>query len=188
MSVILLVALGAAALWGIWIFNRLIRYRNRTRAGWSDIDVQLQRRHDLIPRLVEAVRGYAGYERATLEAVTELRSSSRDARALPEKARLEEQIEAETRRLLALAEAYPELKANRNFLDLQKQLTEVEDHLQYARRFYNGAVRQLNTRIESFPDLLVARAFGFRPAEFFRTDDEARAPVRVALGSDGPAE
>jgi LemA protein len=187
MAVILLAAVAAAALWGVWIFNRLIRYRNRTQAGWSDIDVQLQRRHDLIPRLVDAVRGYASYERATLEAVTALRSLSRSAQGLTEKARLEQQIEAGTHRLLALAEAYPELKANRNFLDLQKQLTEVEDHLQYARRFYNGAVRQLNTRIESFPDLLVARAFGFRPAEFFRTDDEARAPVHVALEGKGSA-
>jgi LemA protein len=188
MGVILLVALAAAALWAVWIFNRLIRYRNRTRAGWSDIDVQLQRRHDLIPRLVEAVRGYASYERATLEAVTELRTLSRNAAAVPEKARLEQQIEAGTHRLLALAEAYPELKTNRNFLDLQKQLTEVEDHLQYARRFYNGAVRQLNTSIESFPGLLVARAFGFRPAEFFKTDDEAREPVHVALDGERSAQ
>ncbi|HEU4618268.1 MAG TPA: LemA family protein [Gammaproteobacteria bacterium] len=181
LGVVLLVALGAAAVWAVWIFNRLIRYRNGTRAGWSDIDVQLQRRHDLIPRLVETVRGYAGYERATLEAVTELRTLSRTARGPSEKARIEQQIETGAHRLLALAESYPDLKANRNFLELQKELVEVEDHLQHARRFYNGAVRELNTRIESFPDLLVARPFGFREAEFFEAEHEARAPVAVAL-------
>jgi LemA protein len=160
----------------------LIRDRNRTFAAWSDIDVQLQRRHDLIPMLVEAVRGYAGYERATLVTVTELRERSRQARHLPEKALVEEQLEANVHRLIALAEAYPDLKANRNFLELQKELTEVEDHLQYARRFYNGAVRLFNTRIQSFPDLVVAQLFRFREAEFFDAEQEARAAVQVELG------
>ncbi len=182
---VVLVVLGALLFWAVWIFNRLTRDRNRTRAGWSDIDVQLQRRHDLIPRLVEAVRGYAGYERSTLEAVTQLRDLSRAARHLPEKAALEDRLEDGARRLVALAEAYPDLKADRNFLDLQKQLTEVEDHLQYARRFYNGAVRQYNTRVESFPDLLIARGFGFHEAEFFAAEEGAEAPVRVDFGRAG---
>lgn len=166
----------------VWSFNRLVRDRNRTRAGWSDIDVQLQRRHDLIPRLVEAVRGYAGHERATLEAVTELRQRSERAEHLPAKAALEDQIEAATRRLIALAESYPDLKANRNFLELQTELTTTEDHIQYARRFYNGAVRDFNTRLQSFPDLLIGRTFGFREREFFDADPDAAGPVRVELG------
>ncbi len=185
MMIAVFVVLGAMLLWAVWTFNRLTRDRNRTRAGWSDIDVQLQRRHDLIPRLVEAVRGYAGYERATLEAVTQLRDLSLAAQHLPEKAVLEDKLEAGARRLVALAEAYPDLKADRNFLDLQKQLTEVEDTLQYARRFYNGAVRQYNTRVESFPDLVIARGFGFREAEFFSAEDGAEAPVRVDFGRAG---
>jgi LemA protein len=176
--VILVVLLAA---WAAWVFNRLVRDRNRTRAGWSDIDVQLQRRHDLIPRLVEAVRAYAGHERATLETVTALRAQSRNATHLPEKAELEDRIEAATRRLVALAESYPDLKANRNFLELQIELANTENQIQYARRFYNGAVRQFNTRLESFPDLFVARLFGFEPREFFGADERAAAPVRVEL-------
>ena len=168
-------------LWAVLVFNNLVRDRNRTRAGWSDIDVQLQRRHDLIPRLVDAVRGYAGHERATLEAVTELRGLSQRAARLAEKAALEDEIETATHRLLALAESYPDLKANRNFLELQNELTTTEDHLQYARRFYNGAVRAFNTRLESFPDLLIARAFGFTAREFFSAEEGAAAPVRVEL-------
>jgi LemA protein len=179
--VILFLALGLVA-WVALAFNRLVRDRNRTRAGWSDIDVQLQRRHDLIPRLVEAVRGYAGHERATLEAITELRTLSQRTERLAEKAALEDRIESATHRLLALAESYPDLKANNNFLGLQKELVATEDHLQYARRFYNGAVRAFNTRLESFPDLVIARAFGFTEREFFRAEEGAAAPVRVELG------
>jgi LemA protein len=182
-SIILYAPVAVLALWAIWIFNRLIRDRNRTEAGWSDIDVQLQRRHDLIPRLVEAVRGYANHERATLEAVTALRHlSERAGRRLPEKAALEDQIEAATHRLIALAESYPDLKANRNFLELQKELATTEDQIQYARRFYNGAVRAYNTRRESFPDMLIARSFAFREREFFEADPAAAAAVRVELG------
>jgi len=176
---LILVALLAA--WGVWIFNRLIRDRNRTRAGWSDIDVQLQRRHDLIPRLVEAVRAYAGHERATLEAVTALRAQSQNTEHLREKAELEDRIEAATHRLIALAESYPDLKASANFLELQDELSNTENQLQYARRFYNGAVREFNTRLESFPDLVVARTFGFRAREYFSATEDAAAPVRVEL-------
>ena len=174
-------AIGVVLLWGIFIFNRLISSRNRSEAAWSDIDVQLQRRHDLIPRLVEAVRAYAGYERATLETVTALRTRSEQLERVSEIAGVEQQIETGVHRLIALAEDYPDLKANQNFLSLQNELTEIEDHLQYARRFYNGAVRHLNTRIQSFPDLLVARPFGFVEAEFFDADSDAEAAVRVTL-------
>ncbi len=177
----LAVLLALALVWAIWIFNRLVQSRNRTLAAWSDIDVQLQRRHDLIPRLVDAVKAYAGYERATLTAVTELRTRSQQAQRLPEKARLEDELQRGLHRLVALAESYPDLKANRNFLELQTELTAVEDALQYARRFYNGAVRDLNTYVETFPDLFIARMFRFSPAEFFDAGDEARAPARIDL-------
>jgi len=183
LSLILAILFAGLFFWGVLIFNRLVRDRNQVRAAWSDIDVQLTRRHDLVPQLVEAVRAYADYERATLTAVTELRAQAERAAHLPDKARLEDEMAAGLQRLIALAEDYPELKADGNFLQLQRDLVEVEDHLQYARRFYNGAVRIYNTRIETVPDLLVARPLDFRPAEFFAADDEqARLAPRVALG------
>ncbi len=151
------------------------------RNAWSDIDVQLARRHDLVPRLVAAVKAYADYEQATLTAVTALRTRAGAAERLAERAALEDAMEDGLHRLIAVQESYPELKADAGFLDLQVSLREVEDHLQYARRFYNGSVRILNTRIESFPHLLLARLLGFRPAEFFEADDAARASVAVVL-------
>ncbi len=164
---------------GILLFNRLIKDRNRVQSAWSDIDVQLTRRHELIPLLVKAVRAYADHERATMAAVTELRSQSAAAKRLAEKAGLEDQLASGLRKLVLLAESYPDLKANQNFLDLQKQLVEVEDHLQYARRFYNGSVRILNTRVETFPDLLIARLFRINPAEFFEAETRAAPEVSV---------
>jgi LemA protein len=135
-----------------------------------------------VPLLVEAVKAYAEYERATLSAVTELRARAEAAGPLRDKARLEDEMEAGLHRLIALAEAYPELKADGNFLQLQRDLVDTEDQLQYARRFYNGSVRIYNTRIESFPDMLVAKPFAFAPAEFFAVDDaEVRAAPRVEL-------
>lgn len=169
--------------WMVIAFNRLVRLRNQMRAGWADIDVQLVRRHDLVPRLVTAVRAYAGHERATLEAVTELRARA-ESREGPERTG-----EAETAlaqglgRLLALREAYPELKADRNFGQLQQELVEIEDHLQYARRFYNGAVRDYRTATQRFPEVLVARTLGFGPAEFFQASEEERGGVRVEMRS-----
>lgn len=176
---ILIVLLAAAA---IWIYNRLVRDRNMVHAAWSDIDVQLKRRHELIPRLVECVRAYADYERATLEAVTELRVQSERTEDLPEKARIEEAVEAGLHKVMVTVEDYPELRADENFRQLQSELTETEEAIQYARRFYNGAVRNLNTRIESFPDLLLARPLGFRQAQFFAVDDSAeRVAPQVEL-------
>lgn len=179
---ILLIIFGLLIVFAILIFNRLIRERNQVRSAWSDIDVQLTRRHDLVPRLVEAVKAYAAYEKATLTAVTEMRTRSERAQRLGERARLEDEMEAGLHRLIALAEEYPDLKADENFLDLQARLVEVEDHLQYARRFYNGAVRIYNTRVETVPDVLVARPFKFVPAEFFEPDGEhVRATPRVEM-------
>ena len=183
MTLVIIIVAALLTGWAVVMFNRLVRDRNQVRAAWSDIDVQLTRRHDLVPRLVDAVRAYADYERATLTAVTELRARAEAAGRLRDKARLEDEMQAGLHRLIALAESYPELKADGNFLQLQRDLVETEDHLQYARRFYNGAVRIYNTRIETFPDMLVAKPFGFTPAEFFAVDDaEARAAPRVELG------
>ncbi len=164
----LLVLLGAAA----WIYNQLVKDRNRVLAAWSDIDVQLKRRHDLIPQLVTAVKAYSEHERATMEAVTELRSKSQLTEHLPEKARIENEIEAAISRLALLAEAYPDLKADENFRQLSENLSEVEDHIQYARRYYNGSVRIFNTRIQSFPQALIAKPFNFRVAEYFEVDSQ----------------
>lgn len=158
------------------LFNRLVAARNQVRAAWSDIDVQLTRRHDLVPQLVAAVQGYAVHERATLALVAELRTRAMAAASLADKARLEGELAQQVQRVLALQEAYPDLKASDNFLALQRDLVDVEDHLQYARRFYNGAVRELNNRVETFPSLLVARAGGIGAADFFRHGEGQEAP------------
>jgi LemA protein len=179
MSGIALVICLAFIVAGIFLFNRLVKDRNRVRSAWSDIDVQLTRRHDLVPRLVEAVKAYAGHERATMEAVTELRNQASVADRLVDKAGLEDQLEAGVHKLLLLAEAYPDLKANQNFLELQNELVEVEDHLHYARRFYNGAVRMLNTRVETIPDIAIAKIFHFQAAEFFIAENRAVPEVRL---------
>lgn len=175
------VGLVALLAWAAFAFNRLVRDRNRVRAGWSDVDVQLKRRHDLVPQLVEAVKGYAAYEKATLSAVTALRAQAEQAASIARKGEIEGQLGEGVRRLVAVAEAYPDLKASDQFGQLARDLVQVEDHIQYARRYYNGAVRLFNTRVESFPDLLLARPLGFRQAEFFQAEDEARAAPIVEL-------
>jgi LemA protein len=157
----------ALIVYGIVIYNRLVRDRQRTRAGWSDIEVQLKRRHDLIPKLVDAVKQYAAYEQATLDQVTALRSRAVNMQAAARQGRLETDISQSLVSIFALQEAYPELKANRSFLRLQTDITDVETDIQFARRYYNGAVRNLNTRIETFPDLLIARIFAYRQAQYF---------------------
>jgi LemA protein len=175
-----------AVAYGVWVFNRLVNDRNLVAQAFADIDVQLKRRADLVPRLVEVVRGYAAYERATLESVLALRAQAQQAAArdLP-KGTHAERLAAETQlggalsRLLLLQENYPTLKADANFRDLAGKLVEVEDHLQYARRFYNGAVKQYVTGLQRFPDLIIARLFAFREAAFFESED--RAAVQVQL-------
>ena len=180
MTFALLAAALGIAFWAIAAYNRLVRLRNQVRAGWSDIDVQLMRRHDLVPRLVEAVRAYAGHEKAVLENVTELRAQAMQTSSPARLAGLEGQLEAGLGRLVLLKEAYPDLKASENFLKLQNDLVEVEDHLQYARRFYNGAVRANNDAVQRFPDLVVARSFSFGEAEFYEADEGSRAAPRVS--------
>ena len=172
---------GAVLLAAVWIYNRLIADRNLAREGFADIDVQLKRRADLVPQLVEAVRGYAAHEKALLTSVAELRSAAVAASPGVDAGRFENERElgAKLKQMLLLQEAYPQLKADANFRDLSAKLVEVEDHLQYARRFYNGAVKQYRDRLESFPHVLVARGFGFEALPFFETDD--RAAVKVQL-------
>jgi LemA protein len=154
----------------IWVFNRLVAARNVARQGYADIDVQLKRRADLVPALVEAVKGYAAYEKALLTTVVNARSAAlANASSGPGAERFgpERSLGEGLKQLLALAEAYPNLKADASFRDLSARLVEVEDQLQFARRFYNGAVKEYVTRIESFPDLLIARPLGFKPMPFF---------------------
>jgi len=181
---IILVFLIAIVGTAIVLYNRLVRSRNRVDNAWSDIDVQLQRRHDLVPRLVTAVDQYAKYERATLEAVTELRTEAMRATDVDARGKAEEDLSNGVQRLIALAESYPDLKANENFLNLQNELVETEDYLQFARRYYNGSVRDYNTMTETVPSNFVAGMFGFDARSFFQksSDDAANVPL-VKLGS-----
>jgi LemA protein len=163
----------------VWLYNRMVADRNLVRQGYADIDVQLKRRADLVPQLVEAVRGYAAHEKVLLTSVAELRSAALAAGKLDERFSHERRLGERLQNLVLLQESYPQLKADANFRDLSAKLVEVEDALQYARRFYNGAVKQYLTRIESFPDNVIAQLFRFQPMPFFETAD--RAPVKVAL-------
>jgi len=171
-ATIALAVIALAAVYAIVVYNRLVGDRNRVKSAWSDVDVQLKRRSDLIPKLVDSVRQYADYEQVTLEAVTELRARAAQSHDVADRSVREQALGGGLRRVLALVESYPALKADGVFLDLQRAITEVEEHIQLARRYYNGAVRALNTRIESFPDLLVARSFMFKVAEYFELDDD----------------
>ena len=166
------------------LYNRLVVARNRVDTAWSDIDVQLQRRHDLVPQLVTAVDAYAKYEKATLEAVTELRAEAMRQTNIEARGDAEEKLSAGVQKLVALAESYPDLKANENFLSLQNELVETENYLQFARRYYNGAVREYNTLTETVPSNIVAGMFGFGQRNFFQkaSDDVANVPL-VKIGS-----
>jgi LemA protein len=183
--VLSLVVIAAAVLvWAVLIYNFLVRDRNRVAQAWSDVDVQLTRRHELVPRLVEMVKGYASYERALLTSLAELRSSQATpgGTSLASRSEVERSVSTGVQKLLALVEGYPELKANENFLDLHHKLVDTENQIQFARRYYNGAVNLLNNRIQRFPDLLIARLFGFALAEFFDLDEPAAAAApNVAL-------
>ncbi len=152
---------------GVSIYNRLVKNRNLVQEAWSGIDVQLKRRADLIPNLLEAVKGYMGHERGIMERVTELRAQSRQAGSVGEKAQAEGLLGAALGNLLAVAENYPDLKASQNFLELQRSLADIEEQLQLARRYYNGTARNLNILIGSFPSNLIAERFGFQPVEYF---------------------
>ncbi|MEX0990053.1 MAG: LemA family protein [Actinomycetota bacterium] len=166
------------------VFNRLVALRNRVDNGWSQIDVQLRRRYDLIPNLVETVQGYARHERQTFEQVTQARARALDATGVEGQAQAENAVSRTLRQLLAVAEQYPDLKANANFLALQEELTGTESKIAYARQFYNDQVMRMNTLIGSFPANLVARSFRFAPRPFFDIEEPARAPVQVDLAVD----
>ena len=183
MTAVIALIVIALLVWAVFAYNRLIRLRNQVQTAWADIDVQLKRRHDLVPQLVAAVQGYAGFERGVLTTVTELRAQAVALTSPAKLGQVESSLEKSLTQLFALKEAYPDLKANQNFLQLQKDLVEVEDNLQYARRFYNGAVRDFNTSIQRFPDMLVARGGGFTQRELFSADQEDRPAVRVELGA-----
>jgi LemA protein len=173
-ALVALILLGALAAWAILAFNLLIRDRNRVKQSWSDVSVQLLRRHELVPRLVELVKGYAGYEKALLSSLAELRSRGEKA-APAARGEVEKSVEAGVHRLVALVEGYPDLKASENFVELHRQLADTENQIQYARRYYNGAVNLYNSRLQKFPDLLIANLFQFREAEFFQLEDERQA-------------
>jgi LemA protein len=184
MSPVLWIVVGLLAvvlLAGIYLFNRLVALRTRVDNGWSQIDVQLRRRYDLIPNLVETVKGYASHEREVFEHVTEARAGAMAAEGVDQQAQAENAITGGLRQLFAVAENYPELKANQNFLALQEELTGTESKIAYARQFYNDQVMKLNTLVGSFPSNLVAKAFGFTTRGFFDIDDPERGPVRVDL-------
>jgi len=174
---IAIVVVAAVGLYAIFVFNRLVRARNMVREGWSGIDVQLRRRSDLIPNLVETVKGYAAHERALFDDIATKRNSALNATGVAGRASAEADLQASIHKMLAVAEAYPALKASQNFLELQHQLSDLEDQLQMARRYYNGTARDYNIGIQSFPDVLLARITGFREQQFFQTDDASLPSV-----------
>jgi LemA protein len=166
-------------LYAVFSYNGLVSLRNRIENAWAQIDVQLKRRYDLIPNLVETVKGYASHERETLDAVIEARNAGMSASGPHDQAEAENQITGALKSLFALSEAYPDLKANQNFAQLQEELTGTEGRIAYARQFYNDTVYRYNTKIQSFPSNVLANAFRFSEREYFEADDESRGPTQV---------
>jgi LemA protein len=178
--VIVLVAVAVMLLLYVVVtYNGLVRARNRVENAWAQIDVQLRRRYDLIPNLVETVKGYATHERETFQRVTEARTAAINASGVGEQAQAESMITGALKSLFAVAEAYPDLEANENFLELQEELSGTEGRIAYARQFYNDSVLRLNTKIETFPTNVIANAFHFEQREYFEADDTSRGPVSV---------
>jgi len=163
----------------VFMYNRLVGLRNKVENAWAQIDVQLKRRYDLIPNLVETVRGYAAHERQTLEAVTQARANALNAQGAVAQAEAENMLTGALKSLFAVAEAYPDLKANQNFAALQDELATTENRIAYSRQYYNDAVQTYNTAIQTVPANLVAGTFGFRDREYFTAPEEERGPVRV---------
>lgn len=180
---ILLIVLAIAILWFIVTYNRFVRLNNRTDEAWADIDVQLKRRYDLIPNLVETVKGYATHEREAFESVTRARAQALGAQSVAEHAQAENMLTGALKSVFALAEAYPDLKANQNFLELQRELSDTENKIQASRRFYNTNVRDLNTAVEVFPGNFVANMFHVPKREFFEIEEGSpeREPVKVGF-------
>ncbi|MDP3785405.1 MAG: LemA family protein [bacterium] len=181
---IILAIIAFVVLWLIFAFNRLVTFRNRVREAWSDIEVQLKRRYDLIPNLVETVKGYAKHEREVFENVTKARAEALKGGGNPhDQAAKENMLTGALKSIFALAEAYPDLKANTNFLELQRELSDTENKIQAARRFFNSNVLELNNGVETFPSNLIAGLFGFKKEEFFDLDETPaqREPVKVSF-------
>jgi LemA protein len=187
MVIVVLALVGVLLLFLIVTYNRLVQLRNRIDAAWSQIDVQLRRRHDLIPNLVETVKGYAAHERQTLEAVIAARRQAVDATGVEQQAQAENMLTGALRQLFALAEAYPDLKANQNFLALQEELTGTEGRIAFSRQFYNEQTLAYDNARESFPTNVVAGVFNFEPREYFEAEESSREPVRVDFTPDSPA-
>lgn len=183
LGTIFAVAIGVVVLWGVFAYNSFIRLITRAQEAWADIDVQLKRRYDLIPNLVETVKGYASHEREAFENVTKARAQAISAQGPHEQAVAENALSGALKSLFAVSEAYPDLKANQNFLQLQNELTDTENKIQAARRFYNTNVRDLNIKIDTVPSNIVARVFNFQKMEFFDLDEgsEEREPVSVSF-------
>ncbi|MDE2188426.1 MAG: LemA family protein [Patescibacteria group bacterium] len=182
LTYIIIAILAILVVWAIVAFNGLVRSKNRVQESWADIDVQLKRRYDLIPNLVETVKGYAAHEKTVFEDVTQARAVAMGATGLAQKGQAENQLAGALKSLFAVSEAYPDLKANQNFLALQNELTDTEDKIQAARRFYNGNVRDFNTAIQVFPGSIIAGTFHFTAMEFFQldaADAAAKEPVQV---------
>ena len=181
---ILIGAVALVVLFLIWAYNRFVVLTNRCEEGWSDIDVQLKRRYDLIPNLVSTVQGYVKHERGTLESVTNARTKAMGAQSVGEHAQAENMLTSALKSLFAVAENYPDLKANTNFVELQRELSDTENKIQAARRFYNGVVLELQNALEQFPTNIVGNMFGFKTRDFFALEegeDAARNPVRVSF-------
>jgi len=184
MIYIVLLILAVLVVFIVGIYNGLIKLKNKCEEAWSDIDTQLKRRYDLIPNLVETVKGYAKHESETLEKVIQARSTAMNAQTVQEKEQAENFLTGALKSLFALSESYPDLKANQNFLDLQSTLKEIEEHIQLSRRYYNATVRDFNTKIEVFPNNLIAGPLGFAKREFFQIAEEEKQNVKVSFSEE----
>lgn len=179
---LVLIILAIVVLWGVLSFNSLVTLKNRAKEAWSDIDVQLKRRYDLIPNLVETVKGYAVHEKELFEKVAEARTRAMGAGSVKEKGEAENALSSTLKTLFAVSENYPQLKASENFLELQKELTDTEDKIQASRRFYNANVRDLNIKIETIPTNIIASMLGFNKMDFFEIEEaQQREPVKVSF-------
>ena len=181
---ILLIAVVVIALWVVFAYNRFVTFVNRVKEAWADIDVQLKRRYDLIPNLVASVKGYAAHEAGTLQKVTDARTKAMGATTVAEHAEAENMLTGALKSLFAVSEAYPDLKANTNFIELQRELSDTENKIQAARRFYNGVVQELSVALESFPSNLIGKAFGFTARDYFELgadEQAAKNPVKASF-------
>lgn len=179
---IILAVVAVVLAWAIAMYNRFVKLTTRVKEAWSDIDVQFKRRYDLIPNLVETVKGYAAHEAGTLEKVTEMRTRAMNATSPADKAGAEDMLSGALKNLFAVSENYPNLKANENFLELQRELSDTENKIQAARRFFNSTVQDLNVSLQTFPSNIIGKTFGFAPREFFQldaADQAAKEPVKV---------